>query len=75
MSGAARYQRQYRQRTKAGKCVLRVQVDAVAWTEALVAAGMLDSSQYDDKTAIEVATARVLELLPELDRLNGLSDR
>jgi hypothetical protein len=46
MSAAAlrqqrQYQRQYRQRTKAGLCVLRVQVDAVAWPEALISCGML----------------------------------
>jgi hypothetical protein len=75
VSGAARYQRRYRERTKAGLCVLRVQVDIVAWTEALIYCGMLQPADYDDKAAIEAATARIIELLPELDRLNRLGRR
>jgi hypothetical protein len=53
MSGVARYQYAYRQRMKAGKCVLRVTIDAVRWTEALIASGMLQPADYNIKPAIE----------------------
>lgn len=72
MSGSPRYQRAYRERAKAGRCVLRVTVDIVAWTEALIGCGMLRPSDCDDRAEIEQATSRVIELLPELDRLDGL---
>jgi hypothetical protein len=72
MSGSPRYQRAYRERQREGLAVLHVTVDLVAWVEALIAARMLQPADYDNRPAIEVATARVLELLPELDRLNGL---
>ena len=58
MTPAAERQRRYRRRQRAGQIVLRVAVDHVSVAEALIAAGLLASADYDNASAIAEALER-----------------
>jgi hypothetical protein len=62
MSAADR-QRARRARIKAGRAVLRIEVDDVAVPEALVDAGFLHSFDADNREAIEKAIETLLTRL------------
>jgi hypothetical protein len=56
-------QRAYRQRCRRGRAVFHVELDQVACEELLIGASLLLAEQRDDREAIELALARLLELL------------
>jgi hypothetical protein len=62
MSNAARLRR-FRERQANGHIILRLEVDEVALTELLVAAGLLPPATDHERTEIEAATERLLGTL------------
>jgi hypothetical protein len=60
-NGAVR-QRRRRERERAGVIVLQIEVDEIALTEQLVIAGFLAPQDIDDRTAIQAALERVVNL-------------
>jgi hypothetical protein len=63
MTADALRQRLHRARERTGKIVLRIEIDEVGLTEALIAAKMLDPRIDHDRAAVEAAVARMLELI------------
>ena len=60
--GTARYSAKWRARARAGHCLLRLEVDEVELSLALVDAGLLDPLLADDRAALTAATQRALAL-------------
>jgi hypothetical protein len=60
MTAAAQRQRRRRERQRAGKALLRIEVDEVGLAEALCRHGFLAPLKADDKAALEGATEYVL---------------
>ena len=58
---AAQRMRRHRQRRKAGRLPLLIDVDDVAWAQKLIALGRLDPAAEDDAQAIAAATADFLD--------------
>lgn len=61
-SPGARYTAAWRAREKAGRCVLKIEVDEAELAVALVDAGLLNPSIADDRVALIEATQRALFL-------------
>jgi hypothetical protein len=55
-------QRRYRDRQRGGRVVLTVEVDEVALSEALLAAGFISPEHADDRQALETALEYVVHL-------------
>ena len=62
---AAERQARYRQRQRAGRVVLRIDVDLVDTTEMLAEAGYLDPSEEEDHAAVALALSRLIASLAE----------
>lgn len=58
MTPAAARKRRERQRKRAGRIVVRVEIDHVETAEALIAAGLLRPEDEDDPRAIAAALER-----------------
>jgi len=59
-SPGARYTAAWRAREKAGRCLLKLEVDEVELVIGLVDAGLLDARIADDRAALAAATQRAL---------------
>ena len=68
MTPAAARMRRYRNRQRAGKISIRLQIDAVSVPEALIAAGLLRIEDYDNPRAIaealECALVEIKDVTP-----------
>lgn len=60
-------QRRYRDRRRAGRRVLRIEVDDVDLAERLIASGFLARVDADDPAALARATARLLTSIESAD--------
>lgn len=68
LSGALRT-RLYRRRRAAGKIVVRVTIDEIGASEALIASGWLDPRDQDDPRAIGAALERAtIKIMPRVTR-------
>ena len=68
MSTAAR-KRRFRERQADGRAVLQVEVNLLEHADMLVAAGLLLQWDAEDRRQVELATARLLELLAGEERV------
>ena len=68
MSGSAARTRAWRKRETNGRRLLRVEIDEVGLTCALVDFGLLDLNHADDPAALTAATEQVLSLLSDTSR-------
>jgi hypothetical protein len=62
MTAAVR-QIRYRQRAKAGRAVLSIEVDLVEVEELLIAANLLREQDRDDRATVEAAVEHLLQTL------------
>jgi hypothetical protein len=65
-SAGARYTREWRARERAGRCLLRLEVDEAALVVTLVDRGLLDASKADSRAALSRAAERALAQLGEV---------
>lgn len=56
----------HRKRKRAGRAVLRVEVNIHDWSDALVESGLLEGWNAEDRVAIAAATERVVDVLLRL---------
>jgi hypothetical protein len=63
LSPGARYTRAWRARERAGRCLLRLEVDEAALAVTLVDRGLLDPSEADSRAALNRAAERALAQL------------
>ena len=57
----AQRQRRQRQRRKAGRVVMKAEVDEARFAEALILAGRLDTEQTGDRSLVEAELKRLVE--------------
>jgi hypothetical protein len=77
-SRGAGYTRAWRERKRAGRILLRVEVDETELAIALTGAGLLDPNVADDKAALTTATEEALVIFceRELSRHDaGIADK
>ena len=67
MSSIAQRVRAHRARRRAGRTVLLVEIDEVAWADILVRLHMLDPNNADDGKALAIAMQRFLEVAADLE--------
>lgn len=67
MTSSARVRR-YRERTAAGRAVLKLEANEDELASVLVASGLLDLDRVDDRAAVADAMARQLQILGWLSR-------
>jgi hypothetical protein len=71
MSNAAERMRRHRERQRAGRRVLRVEVDEAAIEDALVNHGYLDPLRADSSKSVERALAALIDRLCTVTRNAG----
>lgn len=71
MSAASQRQRRHRDRQRAGKVVLTVEVSEVSLVEQLVLSGFLQPAEIDDRETVRAALERVVRLWAQGVTRNG----